>query len=187
MSDQENEGWRLSEEQYKKLISHDRGAWQEFVKSKTPLLMSYIQWKFQCSKGNAEEITVDVFEEVLNCLPNLQQLSKFKWWILQIAFRTARKKFKEPAGGPLPIEDHVCSTKDFEPWEYIAAQELRLWLAQHLNVLTPDQLSVFMLHFYEHLPNSEIADLMGKDVKIVNVQLAKARKHLREVYEKEHT
>ena len=174
--------WSLSEEEHKRLISRDHDAWQRFVESKTPLLINYIQWKFRCSDDSAEEITQKVFIEVLIWLPTLEQPSKFKGWILQVAFRTAYKEIF-PHYKVLPPERQPVP----EPWEVMQAQDLRVWIAMHLNLLTPEQLPLFILHFYDNLSASDISVLLGKTIGLVSVQIFKACKRLREIYEKEHS
>lgn len=184
----EGESQGLSEEQYKKLISGDPSAWQDLVESKTKILMGNLQRRFLCSEDRAQEINQKVFCAIWTSLPELRELSRFDGWFWKIAERTAKKVIygKKKDVSFLPMEDQDFCSPDFEPWEYMQAQELRLWLAQHLNILTKEQIPVFVLHFYEHLSNSDIAALLGKNVKLVNVHLSKARKGLREAFEKGH-
>ena len=120
-------------------------------------LMYFIRNLLWCSSDLAEEITQQVFVAVLENLTKLKDPDSFRSWVFRIArfiaYKELRKDNKKMP--PVRFEDWEGSEPVFEPWEYMDAEELQLQLAKHLNILTKDQLLVFVLHYYQHLSNSD--------------------------------
>jgi len=190
MEKKDGKSWELPEEEYKKLISRDPVAWQEFIRLNYNLLIGYIIKKFSCSKDDAQDIVQDSLLEALTNLHNLKNPAKLNPWLFTIVRRIAYKKLIVKSRPHLmPLGDHDIDATGFEPGENIDPQELqferRIWISKHLNVLTSGQIPIFVLRFYDHLSNTTIANSLDKSVNDVNAQLAKAIKTLRQAFEKE--
>ncbi len=176
-----------SREYYEKLRSHDPDAWRKFVEEYTVLLMGFIRNLLWCSWDLAEDITQQVFVAVLENLSKLKNPDRFRGWVFMIARFTAYRELRNDnlERHFVKLEDWDGSNAVLEPWEYMNAEELELKLTKNLDILTDAQREIFELYFYQNLSNSAIALKLGKKVNLVNVQLFKIRRRLREAFEQE--
>jgi len=139
---------------------------------------------------DAEDITQDVFIEVLRSLRSFRGESQFSTWIYRIAvnksinFINKKKReriFLNIGGGFQQSNENVYNLSDegqFAADKVIGISETRALLKRALNGLPENQRIAFILAKYQDLSYKEIAEIMGLSLSAVESLLFRAKSNL---------
>lgn len=130
----------------------------------------------------AEDLVQETFIQVIRKIHTLRDPSRFRPWLLQIlanAAKTARHKALWRRWLSLDIHEHDkpdCATASAQEHleEFEATWELRAGIKR----LKPAHRAVVVLHYFNELPEQEIADVLKCPVGTVKSRLFYARREL---------
>jgi RNA polymerase sigma-70 factor (ECF subfamily) len=138
----------------------------------------------------AEDVLQEVFMQVHLHLHAFRGDSKLSTWLYTIALNRVRNRLRRRGtrrmvsmdGGP--EEDHVPREQaekgpGVEEAEAQRGEAARL--RQAVEGLQADFRSIFILHYYQHLPLAEVSRRLGKPLGTIKVYLHRARKRLHTV------
>lgn len=140
--------------------------------------------------ADAEDITQDVFIEVLRSITSFRGDSQFSTWIYRIAvnksinFLNKKKReriFQSIEGFFQKSNDNVYNLSDegqFAADKKIGISETRALLKRALNGLPENQRIAFILAKYQDLSYKEIAEVMGLSLSAVESLLFRAKSNL---------
>ena len=133
------------------------------------------------NREKAEDITQDVFVQLITTQPQLQP-GKEKAWLLKVALNRCRDLWRSawarrvllssdsPAFEAIPdSNDHLSA---------IADQEAML---SAINKLPPDFKEVILLFYYQNYSTQEICDMLGLAEGTVSSRMSRARKKLQSI------
>ena len=130
----------------------------------------------------AEELTQETFFRAYMNLGQLRDEAKAPAWLCQIAKRAYYARYhrdKQTA----PLEEETVSDAP-GPEEAFVRKELSREAFERLHALGEPYREVFLLHVFANLSLAEISALFGKSESWARVTLCRARKQLREGWEK---
>jgi RNA polymerase sigma-70 factor (ECF subfamily) len=137
------------------------------------------------SREDAEEVAQDVFVKAYRALADFKGTSKFSTWLYTIATTTSISALRKKK---LEVQS-LDNEKVFETAEHIDGgmkadtieQKSRaVMVHQAIQLLSPDDAQVITLFYKGEQTLEEMAQVMGKEVNAVKVQLHRARTRLRE-------
>jgi RNA polymerase sigma-70 factor (ECF subfamily) len=167
-------------------LSGDGEAFGLIVKRHRPPLLEMAR-RILGQREEAEDVLQEVFMQVHIHLNSFRRESKLSTWLYTIALNRVRNHLRQRGnrrmisldGGPeeeappmeLPekgpaLEEIVAQSRD--------AERLR----QAVEGLPKDFRSIFILHYYQHLPLEEVSRRLAKPLGTVKVYLHRARKRL---------
>ncbi len=129
---------------------------------------------------DSEEATAEVFFQVWRSAKKFKGMSKVSTWLFGIArnvsmnvLRKRRRRFQT-----IEIMDHDAV------WEEIEIEEDVELLRRAIEKLPPPHKEVIHLAFYEELPYSDIAQIIGVPENTVKTRVFYAKKKLKELVER---
>ena len=156
----------------------DREGWQRFVQLYTPLLF---HWARRANVGDADDFVQDVFTVLVEKLPQFQYdpSRSFRAWLKTILMNIVRKKFRQPAPGPLLVEVPASNpVNDLENAEY-----RQLLLTRALELMQTDFAEKTWKSFWECEVNgraaAQVAPELGLSVGAIWVNKARVLARLR--------
>lgn len=141
-------------------------------------------------KGEAEELTQDVFIEIYRSAARFEGKSSVSTWIYRIAvnksldrlrYRKRQKRFGLFTNllKPGSNEPAVAAPHFDHPGVVLEQKENARILFQTIETLPEQQKTAFILCFVEELPRQQAADVMQLSVKAVESLLQRAKANLR--------
>lgn len=139
---------------------------------------------------DAEDLSQQVFIKAYHALPRFRGEAKIMSWLYRIMMNTyidhtrkmqAQGRRIDP---PLPDDDrpqpdpYVANAAEANPETRTAASHIQRHITRALQVLAPQQRSVFILRHYHDLSLKEIARILGVSVGTVKSQLFRAIQRL---------
>jgi RNA polymerase sigma-70 factor, ECF subfamily len=108
--------------------------------------------------------------------------SSFRTWLLQIIVNAFRDDLRQSAHRTTePLSPDVADTDQNNPATVAQANELGRVVATAVSTLPPRQREVIVLHAFEQLTDSEIADVLAISPQNVRTTLHLARQRLKEI------
>jgi RNA polymerase sigma-70 factor (ECF subfamily) len=101
-------------------------------------------------------------------------------WLLGIVHHTAMKSLRHGARPLEALEDALADRKP-SPEDQVQDADMKRWVRQGLQDLSPEHRAVLELVFYQGLDLGEVSKVMGCPLGTVKSRLSYARKHLRGV------
>lgn len=136
-----------------------------------------------------QDLIQDTFVKAFRRLDQLDDPSKYRPWIKQIARNTALDYMKK--NKPVlfsDLNDDVSMPVEFEdedmshlPDMMVEQQDMARILQEMLNSLSEMQRTVFSMHYVEEIPVKEIAVILGRKEGTIKAQLHNARDNLRKM------
>lgn len=132
-----------------------------------------------------EDLTQDVFLQILQNARQYEPTAKFSTWLYRIATNTAlnclnradvRRRSSEPVDGEMEFADRSVDGPDRQ----MNLDELKQQVARAIDALPPNQRVALTLFEYEELSYEQIAAVMNLTVDAVRSVLARARAVLRD-------
>jgi RNA polymerase sigma-70 factor (ECF subfamily) len=157
----------------------DRDALDRLLESIQETLFGYIS-KLVGERALAEDILQEVFITIYRKLRWLREPELFRPWAYRIASRESFKRLKREQRWSAQVRDEAVleaipaleAEEKFEP-------ELAQHLPQLIARLSPASRAVLLLHYFEELSLSEIADVLGIAQGTVKSRLAYGLQSLR--------
>ena len=134
----------------------------------------------------AEELTEEVFVELVVKKPRYSGKSSFKTWLFSIAKHITADYIKAQCKCSYTPVDEMYQLSDEENLEKrFFKEDDKILLYKCLGKLCSDYKQVIYLSYFEELSNTETASLMKKTNRQVENLLYRAKKALRKELEKE--
>ena len=172
------------ESSYRRFLAGDNEGLHEIICSYRAGLILYLN-SFVQNVHTSEELTEDVFLELIIKRPKFSGKCSFKTWLYAMGRNKAldylRKRKRQDY---LPIETsfYISDKTDIES-DYINDEENR-FIHQCIKALKKEYADVLFLVYFEELSNEETAKTTGKSSRQVSQLLYCAKKALREEMER---
>ena len=140
-----------------------------------------IAYHYTGDLDEARDIVQETFLKIFQRIRHFQDGRPFAPWYFRILTNTCRdwkRNFFRRRRQPLNEAE----------WETVPSSEAEnatvQWIQQQIKQMPPRMRMVFILHYQEEFPVSEVAEILGVSENTVRVQLMKGRQLLRKFYEK---
>lgn len=134
----------------------------------------------------AEEVSQDAFIKSFKDLKKLDDPSKYKSWLLTIAYRKAidKVRLKKPDITDIEGPDalHQASTND-DPLTHLQSAELKVLVEKFLNLLNELDRAIITLYYLEDMKISDVANATRLSENNVKIRLMRSRRFLKEKIE----
>jgi RNA polymerase sigma-70 factor, ECF subfamily len=141
--------------------------------------------------ADAEEAAQEAILKALQNLRKLQDHTRFKAWLFQIAINEARLKLRSrkdrlyEALDETTNEDDNLKPKDFADWRELPSEafersEIRKAISDAVNALPEIYRSAFVLRDIEGLEVDDVAAALGVSNNVLHVRVHRARVLMRE-------
>lgn len=159
---------------------HDPAAFTRLYRRYVTPVYRYL-YKWVGCPAEAEDLTSQVFIDVLEGLVHYQERGKFAAWLFTIARRKAiaAHRRRHPNLSLNEIEDLPTPTE--EPFERVVQSEQRERMAAIFARLNEDQRELLRLRFTAELRYADIGAVLGRSEASVKMAI---RRILRQMYEK---
>lgn len=138
------------------------------------------------SPMDAEDLTQEIFMQMMKSLPGLRDVRSFRSWLFRIALNRVRdfhrkKNILEFFGTTAEVDDACRTPPDSGdgPLEKMAQKEFWQQFHQFSDSLSRWEKEVFLLRFADHLGIREIAETLNKNESTVKTHLYRALKKFR--------
>ena len=148
----------------------DEGAIEEFVRKYYPLMLRYCRLHLW-DAGEAEDVTQETFARFFRTLPQYQHYGKAANYLYVIAGNLCRDSFKKAR--PLALDDVPEQAREETP-----ALDRKLDVRRALDSLPPELREAAVLYYYQELPQSSIAKILGIGLPLVKYRLKRAKELL---------
>lgn len=148
----------------------DEGAIEEFVRKYYPLILRYCRLHLW-DAGEAEDVTQETFARFFRTLPQYQHYGKAANYLYVIAGNLCRDSFKKAR--PLALDDVPELAREETP-----ALDRKLDVRRALDNLPPELREAAVLYYYQELPQSSIAKILGIGLPLVKYRLKRAKELL---------
>jgi len=139
------------------------------------------------SRMDAEDLTQEIFMQMIKGLPGLKDASRFRPWLYRIAVNRIRDFHRKKSilsffGTAADMEDSGCTTAENteNPLDRLIQKEFLGQFYAFTDSLSRLEREVFMLRFAEQLGIKEIAEALKKNENTVKTHLYRALKKFRE-------
>jgi len=153
-------------------------AVRELVARKLPRLLALAQ-RVLGDRGEAEDVAQEAFLRIWKQAPRWRPgQARFDTWLhrvgLNLCYDRLRRRREDPAADPPEQPDPAP-----RPDEILDAVQASQRMSTALAALPGRQREALVLQYYQGLPNTEAAALMGISVDALESLLARARRNLR--------
>lgn len=148
------------------------------------LALNYLQ-----NIEDAEEITQDVFLQLIRSIEKFKEQSSIKTWIYRITInkcldfikqKNSKKRFFD-FGKKSNSENEILNISTFEhPGILLENQEKSVILFEVINQLSENQKTAFLLSKLDGLSNPEISEIMQLSISAVESLIFRAKTSLKE-------
>ncbi|MDN5202773.1 RNA polymerase sigma factor [Fulvivirgaceae bacterium BMA10] len=135
------------------------------------------------NKEVAEEVAQDVFLKSFKELKHLEDPSKYKPWLLKIAYRKSidRVRLKKVQMAEIdelsiPVENHNATP---DPLELLQKEQLKQQVEELLEQLSEVDRGIMTLYYLEDFKVAEVAAVIGLSENNVKIKLMRARAFLK--------
>jgi len=139
------------------------------------------------SRMDAEDLTQDIFIQMMKHLPDLKDADRFRPWLFRIAVNRVmdfhrKKKLLAFLGTAADVEasGFVLTEKSENPENDMLKKEFREQFRNFAESLSRWEKEVFLLRFSDHLGIREISEILKKNESTVKTHLYRALKKFRE-------
>lgn len=127
---------------------------------------------------DAEEASQDAFVKAFRNLSGFTGGSKFSTWLYTIAYRSAISRARQRRTNTDPLDELVHQPVAAAPSDGLHRTDVRHYLNQALEKLTPEESTILSLHYLDELSVEEIVTITGLSASNVKVRLFRSRKRL---------
>jgi RNA polymerase sigma-70 factor, ECF subfamily len=138
---------------------------------------------------DAEDLSQDIFLEILNSIHSFRQASRLSTWIYRISVnyslnevkKNKRRQIFQRIGNYLGITNEMNShtyNKSGMEMNELDEKENREFLQKAVDALPEKQRTAFVLNKYEDLSHKEIAEITGLSVSSVESLIHRAKQNL---------
>ena len=152
----------------------DEQAAQELIKRYYTSVLRYCKW--HCSDMvEAEDLTQETFFRLFKSLPKYNDKKKFKAYLYTIANRLCIDESRKRQIYPLEDEENIV-----DEYSGIRRMDDKEEVRYFLRLLSSEQREAVILRFGEQLSYSEIAKIMGCNMRTAQSRVRNALKIMRE-------
>ena len=129
---------------------------------------------------DAEEVVQDTFLSAYRGLTQLEDASKFKSWLAEIARNRARNWLRKQRGDTISIDEvgeHLLQTQD-SPDERLTRQEQRELIRRTMETLPQKDRDIARAFYLEGASYKELTSTHGLSDKAISFRLSRARRQL---------
>lgn len=171
----------------KRIISGDKKAARELYLNYSPKILAYLVKRLP-SYEDAQEITQDVFFEVIDSLPFFQRKTNIINWLYKIAHNKTvdyyrKRKIKTILLSKMPFLQ-LLSAEINEPEFQFEKNKIRDKIEKVFDLISPKHQKVLHLHYEKGLRVKEIAIILNLSLKATESLLFRARKNFILTYER---
>lgn len=158
----------------------DVGAASELLGVFYQRIFAYLR-RLSGNDEDAADLTQKTFARTWQSLASYQRRSSFSTWLHGIAYHVYLDwRRKRNAGDPQSDEWWECQAADSPtPFENTAERELAHQLYRWVDELDEEKKQAVHLHYYQNLPLSETAEVLGVAISTVKYRLREALDFLR--------
>ncbi|QTA90671.1 RNA polymerase sigma factor [Desulfonema magnum] len=139
------------------------------------------------SRMDAEDLTQEIFMQMIKSLPGLKKTSRFKSWLFRIALNRIKDFYRKKSilnffGTSTEVDESYqeISQNDDDPIDKLMRKEFWEQFRQFTEGLPRWEREVFILRFADHLGIREIAETLKKNESTVKTHLYRALKKFRQ-------
>ena len=170
---------------YRRFLADENDGLSDLIHEYNDDLVFYIN-SFVNNICVAEELTEEVFVELVVKKPRYSGKSSFKTWLFSIAKHITADYIKAQGKCSYTPVDEMYQLSDEENLEKrFFKEDDKILLYKCLGKLCSDYKQVIYLSYFEELSNTETASLMKKTNRQIENLLYRAKKALRKELEKE--
>lgn len=170
----------------KKIQGGDYRLYAEILKRYEKKIYFYVRRITSWDQLSIEDMTQDTFVKAYKNLQSFDTTKKFSSWIYRIAHNVAvdfLKSQKRPGVSVDDLEEVLVSKQTLvEDLAIMEADKVRLHRA--IDKLDVKYKEVIVLYYMEEKSYDEISEILRAPVSTIGVMLMRAKKKLKEVYEK---
>ncbi len=174
-------------------LAENENAFTELVKRYIKPVYSFV-YRIVGNKGDAEDITQDIFLSVWKNIRRFDTTKRFKTWIFTIAQNTALnwiKRKKPVLFAQLNSEEEETLLDTMEdpgplPETLFARADLGRLLARALETLHPQSRVVLLLHYEDGFTFTEIGEIFHESVNTIKSLHRRSLHALKNILERDH-
>lgn len=173
----------------KKALNGDRNALNELCDH----IGKNVLFRVQCivvNKEDAEDVSQEVLIRICENIEKLTEPKAFKVWTSRIVINEANRYFAKSRKHDLSvdIDDYqdviVEESNDFLPQNYVENEEFRKTVIEIIETLPLRQREAVVLHYYDGLNVTQVADVMDISKQNASKYIALARTKIKNELEK---
>ena len=175
--------WAELDATFEELLPHMRrnelAAWDEFFQTAWPLVFRTVfRLSSRFTREDAEEVSQDTLAAVHASLDTFRSESRFRVWVLGIAWRKAQGKIAHQnasrrRGEHVTLDSEIVDETASQPSTAIERKEDSEKIREALGRLHEQCREVIELRFFADLQYDELARLLGENVKTVGSRLSR--------------
>ena len=138
------------------------------------------------SQMDAEDLTQDIFRQMIKSLPNLKDPNKFKPWLFRLALNRVRDFCRKKSilsffGSTIEIEadSRTMQSNHSDPLENMMQKEFQSQFRKFSMCLPRWEREVFILRFMDNFDIREITQILKKNENTIKTHLYRALKKFR--------
>ena len=164
---------------YRRFLSGDKEGLSEIIRQYSDGLIFYIN-SFVRNITAAEDLTEDVFAELIVKKPKFSGKSTFKTWLYSIARNITLDYLKDYSRfSDVPADEMYDIADDSDPELLYLKEEKKKQIHQSVSKLNPDYCQVLHLVWFEGFTNEEAANIMKKSKRQIENLIYRAKKALK--------
>lgn len=134
-------------------------------------------------REEAEEVAQDIFLKSFKELKHLEDPSKYKPWLLKIAYRQSIDRVRLKPVQMIEMDDLTLTTTDQvtpdDPLLLLQKEQLKQWVEELLEQLNETDRGILTLYYLEGFAVAEVSEAVGLSKSNVKVKLMRARAFLK--------
>ena len=149
----------------------------------------WVARRFVADHDSADDVTQEVFCKVYESLCEFRGDSTMFTWLYRITVNVALNAVRKQKIREFFRIDELFDAEDVEgaaPDELLERQENRSLIERAIETLPAKQKSVFLLRYYEEMPNEEIAKILKTSVGGLKANYFHAFKKIEEYVKRAH-
>lgn len=134
---------------------------------------------YRVPDGDAEDITSDVFINMVESLPKYTYTgAPFEAWLYRIASARIVDYYRKNKRTTIVELDERLKSDSQQPEDRLITKQEQINIRAKLRLLGDDQQTLLLLRFVERKSHEEVAEVMGKSVTAVKTMQHRALKQL---------
>ena len=160
-----------------RILSGDSHAFGELVEVYQHMVYT-VCMRVLRNPEDAQEAAQDAFVKAYRNLEGFTGGSKFSTWLYTIAYRSAISRGRQRRADTDPLDELIHQPVAAAGSEMLHEMDVRHYLTQALERLTPEESTILSLHYLDELSVEEIVTITGLSASNVKVRLFRSRKRL---------
>lgn len=172
-------------ESYRKFLAGDKKGLVEIMELYSDSLVAFING-FVHNESTAEDLMQDTYLELIVKKCKFKGESQFKTYLFRIARNKAIDYIRKNKKSVSVDDSFVFAAESSETAEnYVEKKEQRMIIARNMQKINPLYAQVIYLSFFEGMSNEEIASVIRKNKRQVEMLIYRAKASLKKALKKE--